>query len=73
MTLAEFVTKHVNHNAIIRIWEKVQGGHKQIGDTMMAHKVSESLLANRNFKYVTDIVVTHEAHPEAINLVIENE
>lgn len=72
--LKDFIERFVGKNTTIRLWNKCNGGHKQVdGDNCkMEWELLKSKYANMPFLYVKDIIVLHTSHSEALNVVIED-
>jgi len=70
MKLKKFIKNFVEHNTLIRLQYKINGGHKEVGALGMEHELKDSIYANHKVVGVTDILVRGR-YAEAVNLTIE--
>lgn len=78
MILKDFITNYVDHNAMVRLWKDVQGGHSALYHTNyveMAHEIISgegqmSIFLDYPVKHIVCILV-RGPYSEAINIVIK--
>lgn len=74
ISVKDFVRYFVEPNTLVRLWHKVNGGHKEVieGDKpIMEHELIKTKYAISKAVGVTDILYLKSHYIEALNLVIE--